>query len=205
FVRNLRPGRAPLNDWIDALVAHAQQTEASTTRLIDVIRVRTDNFRRRLICINASTIGLGGETAARVAAQRKSMRRLSGGARFLLAATGALAAWRERPAKIQIDDTTLIEAPMNLAAVGNGRYAGGGMMLSPDAELNDGKLDVVAVSGLSRLHLLRELTRIHKGGHVGNPRGTITQGGHVTIETFTPQDAMPIEVDGNVSGFTPAD
>src|SRR5262249_6412466 len=78
FVRNLRPGRAPLNDWIDALVAHAQQTEASTTRLIDVIRVRTDNFRRRLICINASTIGLGGETAARVAAQGKSLRRLSG-------------------------------------------------------------------------------------------------------------------------------
>ena len=157
-----------------------------------------------MICINASTLGLGGETAARVAAQGKSMRRFSGEGRFVVAALGALAAWRERPVKVQIDGETIIDGPMNLVAVANARFAGGGMMLSPQAEIDDGKLDVVTASGLNRAHILYELTRIHKGGHVLNPKVKIVQGGYVSIQT-APDDALLIEVDGNVSGRTPAD
>jgi diacylglycerol kinase family enzyme len=93
---------------------------------------------------------------------------------------------------------------MNLVAVANARFAGGGMMLSPQAEIDDGKLDVVTASGLNRAAILRELTRIHKGGHVANPRVKTVQGRHVTIQTFAPEDALRIEVDGNVSGHTPA-
>jgi diacylglycerol kinase family enzyme len=94
---------------------------------------------------------------------------------------------------------------MNLVAVANARFAGGGMMLSPQAEIDDGKLDVVTASGLNRAAILRELTRIHKGGHVANPKVKIVQGRHVSIQTFAADDALRIEVDGNVSGHTPAD
>ena len=205
FARNLRGNRVPLEQWLETFITHCRQSRAGTTRLVDVIRVRTDQYRRHLLCINASTLGLGGETAARVAAQRNALRRLSGEARFVIAAMGALAAWRERPVKIRIDGATVTEGPLNLAAVANARYAGGGMMLSPQAEIDDGKLDVVTVSGLKRANILRELTRIHKGGHVANPKVKIIQGRHVSIETFTLKDALPIEVDGNVSGHTPAD
>ena len=93
--------------------------------------MRTDNYERHVICINASTLGLGGDTGARVAAQGKQMRRLSGEARFVMAAMGALMAWRERPVRVEIDGRTVIEGPMNLVAVANARFAGGGMMLSP--------------------------------------------------------------------------
>ena len=79
------------------------------------------------------------------------------------------------------------------------------MMLSPQAEIDDGKLDVVTATGLNRATILRELTRIHKGGHVANPKVKIVQGRHVNIQTFAPEDALRIEVDGNVSGHTPAD
>jgi diacylglycerol kinase (ATP) len=116
-----------------------------------------------------------------------------------------LAAWRERPMKVRINESVLIEKPMNLIAVANARFAGGGMMLSPTAELDDGELDVVTVSGLSRSGIVRELTRIHKGGHVANPKVRIDKGTSVSIETQSPDDALLIEVDGNVSGRTPAD
>jgi len=205
FARNLAGERAPLERWIETFVAHCQGSRSQTTRLIDLIRVRTENYRRHIISINASTLGLGGETGARVAAQGKQMRRFSGEARFVVAAMGALAAWRERPVRVQIDREIVIEGPMNLVAVANARFAGGGMMLSPQAEIADGKLDVVTASGLKRTTILRELTRIHKGGHVANPRVKIVQGRYVDIQTFAPQDALRIEVDGNVSGQTPAD
>jgi diacylglycerol kinase family enzyme len=45
---------------------------------------------------------------------------------------------------------------------------------------------------------------VHTGGHVNNPKVTLTQGKIVRIETFMIQDAMPIEADGNVRGTTPA-
>lgn len=205
FARNLHGNRLPLPQWVETFIAHWQQSRERTTRLVDVIRVRTDEYRRRMLCLNASTLGLGGETAARVAAQGKLLRHFSGEARFVIAAMGALAAWRERPVKVRIDGATMIEGPMNLAAVANARYAGGGMMLSPQAMIDDGRLDVVAVSGLNRAEILRELTRIHKGGHVANPKVTIKQGQYVSIETSSFKDALPIEVDGNVSGHTPAD
>jgi diacylglycerol kinase family enzyme len=118
---------------------------------------------------------------------------------------GALAAWRERPVRVEIDGQTIIEGPMNLVAVANARFAGGGMKLSPSAEIDDGKLDVVTASGLSRANILRELTRIHQGGHVKNPKVKIVQGCYVKIQTFASRDAMRIEVDGNISGQTPAD
>jgi diacylglycerol kinase (ATP) len=94
---------------------------------------------------------------------------------------------------------------MNLAAVANALYAGGGMMLSPEARFDDGRLDVVTASGLNRLAVVRELGRIHKGGHVRNPRVRIMQGERARIETFAPEDTMPIEVDGNVRGLTPVE
>ena len=92
---------------------------------------------------------------------------------------------------------------MNLIGVANGLYAGGGMMLSPDAQVDDGKLDVVTASGLSRAHVVTELSRVHRGGHVNNPKVKIARGEIVRIETFMLQDAMPIEADGNVRGVTP--
>jgi len=205
FARNLVGHRAPLKDWIYSFISHCQGSREQTTRVVDVIRVRTEDYSRHVICINASTLGLGGETAARVAAQGRSMRRLSGEARFVAAAMGALAAWRERPVRVQLDDGTIIEGPMNLVAVANARYAGGGMMLSPKAEMDDGKLDVVTARGLNRATIMRELTRIHKGGHVANPKVKIVQGRSVDIQTRAPEDAMLIEVDGNVCGSTPAD
>ena len=148
-------------------------------------------------------MGIGGETAGRVAAQGKFMRNFSGEFRFVFAAVGALAAWRERRVRVSVDGRTVIEGPMNLAAVANGLYAGGGMMFSPDARIDDGKLDVVTASGLTRTNVVTELSRIHTGGHVNNPKVTIAQGTIARIETLLVQDAMPLEADGNVRGVTP--
>jgi diacylglycerol kinase family enzyme len=133
------------------------------------------------------------------------MRRFSGEARFAAAAMAALVAWRERRVRVSIDDREVIEGRMNLAAVANALYAGGGMMLSPQATIDDGKLDVITASGLNRVQVLRELARIHKGGHVANPKVRIVQGTSVRVETFAPEDAMPIEADGNVRGHTPVE
>ena len=133
------------------------------------------------------------------------MRRFSGEARFAAAAVGALGAWRERPVRVSVDESVVIEGAMNLVAVANGLYAGGGMMLSPTAQVDDGRLDVVTASGFNRAAVIRELPRIHSGGHVKNSKVRITRGQRVRIETFSREDGMLIEADGNVRGKTPVE
>lgn len=196
FARGLRRGRAPLEKWIETLIS-------GSARSIDVLYGRCNGYEKPFICLNASTMGIGGETAGRVSAQGNFMRKFSGEFRFVFAAVGALAAWRERRVKVTVDGRLVADGPMNLCGVANGLYAGGGMMLSPEARIDDGKLDVITASGLSRANIVTELSRIHTGGHVNNPKVTITQGTIVQIETLLAQDAMPLEADGNVRGVTP--
>ena len=91
YARGLTQGtRSPLEYWIDLLIAHCRAPQGNV-RLVDVLYGRCDQFKTPFICLNASTMGIGGETAARVAAQGKLMRRLSGEIRFAIAAMAALA------------------------------------------------------------------------------------------------------------------
>ena len=82
--RGLTGSRAPLEKWVDTVIAH------TPPRQIDVLY----GYEKPFICLNASTMGIGGETAGRVAAQGKFMRNFSGEFRFVFAAVGALAVWR---------------------------------------------------------------------------------------------------------------
>ena len=203
FARGFRGNRAPLQTWIDKLVTHVRGESSEPPQTVDVLYGRCNGYEKPFICLNASTMGIGGETAGRVAAQGRFMRNFSGEFRFVFAAMGALAAWRERRVVITVDGRIIADGPMNLVAVANALYAGGGMMLSPEARIDDGKLDVIMASGLSRANVVTELSRIHTGGHVNNPKVTIAQGTIVRIETLMLQDAMPLEADGNVRGVTP--
>ena len=212
FARGLAGGRRePLEEWVTRLVRHCRG-EASrgepvreTVRRVDVLLGSVDGGARRFVCLNAATLGIGAEVAARVAAQGRAARLLPGEARFALAALPRLAAWRNRRVRVSVDGRVWEECGTNLLAVVNGAYAGGGMNLSPEASLTDGLLDVLAVSDISRPALLRELSRVHTGGHLGNPHVKLTRGTRVRVETLDPADPLGVEADGDVRGRTPAE
>jgi diacylglycerol kinase (ATP) len=223
FARGLTRGRRePLEAWLGRLVKHCRAGDAAagaegsdevgrglrqapTARRVDVLLGSADGGARRFICLNAATLGIGAEVAGRVAAQGACVRRLPGEARFALAALPRLAAWRDRRVRVTVGGRLWHECGTNLLAVVNGTHAGGGMNFSPDASLDDGLLDVLAVCDISRPALLRELARVHTGGHVNNPNVKLTRATHVRIETLNPADPLALEADGDVRGQTPAE
>ena len=206
FARAVEGRRASLAYWLARLVAHCRAGADAPTRAVDVLRGEASGAEggaRPFLCLNAVTLGIGAEVAARVAAQGGLARKLSGELRFALAAAGAVACWRERRVRIRVDDADAWECETNLVAVVNSRFAGGGMMFSPEARVDDGLLDVVTACRIPRRMILREMTRIHRGGHISNPRVRLVRGAAVTIEPATPADALPVEADGDVRGHTP--
>jgi diacylglycerol kinase (ATP) len=207
FARGLAGRREPVDEWVRRLIAHARDNDSSATRGIDVIagRVANEHGGRNFICLNVSTIGLGAEVAVRVSEQGRFVQRLPGEARFLQAACGALVAWRERRMRVTVDEKEAIECASNLIAVANNAYAGGGMMFAPAACTDDGLIDLMLSCRLTRRTILRELPRIHRGGHVRNPRVSLYKAKRVRLEPLTPKDALPVEADGNPRGHTPAE
>lgn len=190
-----------------AALSHRPKTRgrAETTRSIDVLLGSVDAGAQRFVCLNAATLGIGAEVAGRVAAQGERARRLPGEARFVWAALRSLAAWRNRRVRVRVGEGEWVECATNLLAVVNGTYAGGGMNFSPAASLADGLLDVLAVCGISRIGLLRELARVHRGGHLANPKVRLTRGTSVRVETLDSADSLRVEADGDVRGHTPAE
>jgi diacylglycerol kinase family enzyme len=207
FARGLTQKRAPLEMWLERLVAHCRPDgdgPEETTRPVDVLYATVDGGARRFVCLNAATLGIGADVASRVAAQGSALRRLSGEARFALAATGALIAWRNRAVRIEVDEDYLLECATNLVAVANGPFAGGGMHFAPEAASDDGRLEVVTACGVSRAGVVRELARIHRSGHLANPKVRLKSGTRARIQTIDEADPLRVEADGDVRGHTPA-
>ncbi|HEX8720808.1 MAG TPA: diacylglycerol kinase family protein [Pyrinomonadaceae bacterium] len=219
FARGLAGGRpGPLESWVARLVEHcrggggaatdgggAVVRRAETARAVDVLVGSVGGGARRFVFLNAATLGVGAEVAARVAAQGASVRRLPGEARFALAALPLLAAWRNRRVRVYLDGRLWRGCGTNLLAVVNGTYAGGGMNFSPRASLDDGLLDVLVVCDISRPALLRELARVRVGGHLHNPKVELARAARVLVETEDPADALGVEADGDPRGLTPAE
>ncbi|QDU37547.1 putative lipid kinase YegS [Maioricimonas rarisocia] len=103
--------------------------------LIDVGVVNGRSF------VNVASGGLGAEVTANTPPEMK--RALGGAAYSLMALLSALnvTPWQTR---ITVGDETF-DGMMVVMAVGNGRLAGGGYQVAPNALLNDGLLDLIAI------------------------------------------------------------
>ena len=71
-------------------------------------------------------------------------------------------------------------------AVANSRYYGGGMMLAPDATLQDGMLDVVIISDAPKLRFLRHAAAVFKGAHVRLENVELLRGRTIEIAASRP-------------------
>ncbi|MBX7431572.1 diacylglycerol kinase [Mycobacterium sp. Y57] len=94
------------------------------------------------------------------------MRWPHGRMRYNLAMLAELSRLRLLPFRLTLDGTEL-DTELTLAAIGNTRSYGGGMLICPDADPRDGLLDVTMVASASRTRLIRLFPTVFKGTHVG--------------------------------------
>ncbi|MGE0778965.1 diacylglycerol kinase [Mycolicibacterium sp.] len=93
------------------------------------------------------------------------MRWPHGRMRYNLAMLAELSQLRLLPFRLSFDGTELC-TELTLAAFGNTRSYGGGMLICPDADPHDGQLDATMVASASRTRLVRLFPTVFKGTHV---------------------------------------
>lgn len=121
---------------------------------------------------------------------------------YAYGALRALAAWRPARFEIELDPPGERRAFTGFSvAAANSRAYGGGMYLAPDAELDDGLLDVVVTEHVSKPRFLVNLPKVFKGTHVQNPSVHVFRAAEVVISADRP---FAVYADGDPIGALPA-
>ncbi|MCO1600312.1 diacylglycerol/lipid kinase family protein [Desulfosporosinus nitroreducens] len=192
FIRTLQIPKG-IEGFIDIL-------KQGRKRKIDVGEVLFhDNYGQQIhrYFLNVADVGLGGETVARVNQQSKL---LGGKLSFLIGSVISILRYSNKVMSCQIDGKLICNGRLNSIMVANGRYIGGGMMIAPHAELDDGRFDIVFLGDFSTWTILRHIPKIYRGTHLSIPGVSVLRGRSVVI---TSAEKILLDIDGEQPGQGP--
>jgi len=192
------------NDFARQLGIPRDDVEAAVAALVDAQVVPVDLGRAHAADGTTTWFATVANVGFDAEANRWSngVRWTSGAPLYVLATLRTLMHYRPRPFRITVDDETF-DTDAWLVAIGNTRTYASGMMITPDADLHDGALDVCVVGPVSRLDFLRTFPSVFRGGHVEHPIVETYRGATVTVES--PDVATPeLWAGGEHAGTLPA-
>lgn len=128
------------------------------------VRIDTASMNGRRF-LNVSTGGMGAEATAETPADFKASL---GPLAYAITAIRKLAGDQVRHASFTSAAFDL-DVDFLAFAVGSARMTGGGTMMTPDASVTDGLLDLCVIEAMSRRDFARLSLRIKDGEHVGLP------------------------------------
>lgn len=102
--------------------------------------------------------------------------------------------------KLQTDDKAPIEETGFCLNVGNCRFAGGGMMIVPQAIPDDGLFHVTFVKDITKLEVIQNILKLFKGTFLNHPKIYTTTAKNVLVDSQPP---IYLEVEGETLGHSP--
>ncbi|MFQ5886821.1 MAG: diacylglycerol/lipid kinase family protein, partial [Anaerolineae bacterium] len=179
------------NDFVESLdlpvtdlAAAVHRLRQGKVRVIDVGRVNDRYF------INNAGTGFD----ARVAIEALKIPFFRGFLLYFLAIFRTLPSYEIPTITANLDDQ-VVSMPMTLIVATNGRQYGGGFLITPDAKMDDGLLDICYARGLGRLGILRLLPEVMRGTHVDKEPVTMAKAKRVILDS---PDPLPVHADGEI-------
>jgi YegS/Rv2252/BmrU family lipid kinase len=179
---------------------------ANQRRKIDVGKLEltmNDGARALRMFANIASFGVSGVVDRLV---NESGKKLGGKLSFAIATARATWAYKNQRVQLIFDGkpSERVEATINTVAVANGKYFGGAMMIAPNAEVDDGVFDVIAMGDLNFGDLLKSGRRLYKGTHLSMDKVTARRARIVEAEPIEPGGIVELDVDGEALGRLPA-
>jgi YegS/Rv2252/BmrU family lipid kinase len=159
-------------------------------RLLDVANVEGTPF------MGIASFGFDSD-ANRIANEAKLVR---GNAVYLYALLRTLATWKPATFTVTVDGERH-QMTGYTVAVGNSSTYGGGMYILPQAELDDGRLDVMLAKQAPKLRCAWDVPKLFKGSHTNLDYMEFLRGEEIEVSSDRP---FVIYADGDPIGATPA-
>ncbi len=171
-------------------------SERSLTVDVGVVEYHKLGKKTERYFINTAGIGFD---AAVVATTEKASKRFGGTIPYLLGFLRTMLTYRNKPVTIRVDDEIETRRVVSVM-VANGCFAGGGMRFAPGAKLDDGFLDMLVISDMSKFELVKAFPSVYKGTHIYHPKVKLHQTTQVSVEST---EKLPVYADGEVLGEGP--
>jgi YegS/Rv2252/BmrU family lipid kinase len=178
----------------------AQVALEGETRTIDLGRVSYrawDGSDAAGVFANVASAGMSGAIAKRA---NETTKALGGKASYLWATFAVFSRWQAAEIELEVGAERR-SGRMFDVVVANGRFFGGGMQICPEAEPDDGLLDVLTIGDVTKRDLVQTMPKIYRGTHLPHPKAELLRGATVSVASDSP---IPIQLDGEQPGTTPA-
>ena len=146
---------------------------------------------------NVASAGMSGAIAQRA---NETTKALGGKASYLWATFAVFSGWAATEIEVAVDGERRTGRMFDVV-VANGRFFGGGLQICPEAEPDDGLFDVLTIGDVTKRDLVLTMPKMYRGTHLPHPKAELLRGPSVTVTSETP---LPIELDGEQPGTTPA-
>jgi len=180
-------------DWHVAI----EKIAKGHTKMFDIGRMSGDKLHSEQgnkphYFMNGMDIGFGAQAALNFT---KVPIFLTGMAAYLAAIMKTLVDYHIPKVTIQIDNQEAFEQSTTMTAITNGRCFGSGFWVCPEAQVDDGLLDVMVTQSVGRLKIMRLIPKIMKGTHVNEPILKSYRARRVDIKAHQP---FVVEADGEI-------
>jgi diacylglycerol kinase (ATP) len=182
------------HDYVEA--CSCLSSGRSLTVDVGIVEYHKNNKPMQRYFMNTAGIGFD---AAVISTVEKSSKRLGGTIPFLIGVLRTVVSYRNKPVTITMGDNKETKRVVSVM-VANGCYAGGGMKFAPTAKLDDGLLDMLIISDMSKFELLRAFPSVYKGTHINHPKVKLQRTDHVSVDSV---DKIPVYADGELLGEGP--
>ena len=166
------------------------------TETIDLGRIRDDKGGEKWF---GTVAAAGFDSLVTDRANRMSWPH--GRLRYYIAMLAELSQLRMLPFRMVLDGTQEIDADITLAAFGNTRSYGGGLLICPDADPTDGLLDLTMAHSASRTKLVRLFPTVMKGTHVNLDEVSTARAKSIHVEC----PGINVYADGDFACALPAE
>jgi YegS/Rv2252/BmrU family lipid kinase len=106
--------------------------------------------------------------------------------------------------RVKIDDRDEETLQTINFCIANARYFGGGMMIAPQASINDGVLDVVNIGDIKTAKILLNAYSLYRGTHTALNEVKSTVARKIEVAALDPPQQILLETDGELPGKLPA-
>lgn len=177
-----------------------------TNKIDDIVDMLVEKKYRTVDCIEINdgeryclgVAGVGIDAIVAEAVWGKSSKII-----YNIALMKSFFTYRPRHMNINIDDGRIVKDTKSLTTmIGNGQLVGSGKLVTPNAIIDDGLLDVMIVGNTGVIDSLITSARLSKGTHLTNPKVEVIRGKKVVISTNS-KKRIPAHAMGERLGALP--
>ncbi len=181
------------------------------TRWIDAGKVTFSDLSGKTVSryfLNVSSLGLAASIIKRVKSAKVfdwlPVASLRGQANFAASTLQEVLDLDPVTIRVSLDDGEERMVQTINFCIANSRYFGGGMMIAPEAKINDGFLDVINIGDIGTAKILVNAYTLYRGTHLSLNEVHDTLARRVTVRAADDDVEIRLETDGELPGKLPA-